>query len=272
MFLLLALAVHRMRGAERPWKPGAHQLFNNGTSMCWPRESKKSAPMCVRREPGHPRRTEVVEWRRRFATALGDRPREIELEESAVPDVVVVVIVEGDSHARAYVADRIKHLFESPCGPGISGTHPPYDHSNGLLASGRREGHLFERGRLACGELELDLNLLRVMWKGARVHLSGCEFWLLAALADHPHRVCSFYELEATAWPPNARPFDRSVIHAAIRRLRQRLEANGLPLTLTSARGVGFHMECESRVEVPTLVAVPQKSRELAPFKAGTAF
>jgi two-component system, OmpR family, response regulator MtrA len=91
-------------------------------------------------------------------------------------------------------------------------------------------------------ELEIDITARRVRHAGQPIDLTEHEIQLLAALAGDPGRMWTFGELMAAAWGA-ADYGDRSVVHAAIKRLRKKLALAGAALRIEAVRGLGFRLQ-----------------------------
>ena len=93
--------------------------------------------------------------------------------------------------------------------------------------------------RFAGWTLELDTRNL-VSPAGVVFALSGAEYRVLRALADHPNRVLSRDQLMELTRSREAEPFDRS-IDVQVSRLRQRLGEHARdPTIIKTVRGAGY--------------------------------
>jgi two-component system, OmpR family, response regulator MtrA len=91
-------------------------------------------------------------------------------------------------------------------------------------------------------ELEIDITARRVRHAGRPIDLTEHEIQILAALAGDAGRMWTFGELMAAAWgSPDYG--DRSVVHAAIKRLRKKLALAGADLRIEAVRGLGFRLQ-----------------------------
>lgn len=79
----------------------------------------------------------------------------------------------------------------------------------------------------------------RVEWNGGRLGVTRQESAILGVLLRQVGRTLRFRELLRDVWKSD---FERDVtaIHTAIKRLRRKLDAAGVPLTIQSVRGIGF--------------------------------
>ncbi len=91
------------------------------------------------------------------------------------------------------------------------------------------------------GDLVLDRTSHAAVWNGRHLPLSEREFQLLGALAEVPGRAWSFGELANRAWGA-AYHGDRGAIQAAVKRLRKKLRAEQVDVTIEAVRGVGFRV------------------------------
>lgn len=91
------------------------------------------------------------------------------------------------------------------------------------------------------GDLEVDLSGLVATWAGSPLSLTGSEFRMLVALAQHPGRVFSFAEITEACWGCLYLG-DSAGIRSSIRRLRNKLAMTRETVTIQSARGIGFRL------------------------------
>src|SRR5881628_1608814 len=75
-----------------------------------------------------------------------------------------------------------------------------------------------------------------------RVPLTPTEFRILSVLAAHPNTVVRRSALIAAGWPDGAIVHDNT-IDVYIARLRRKLQVAGSPLTIATARGVGYELK-----------------------------
>ena len=94
---------------------------------------------------------------------------------------------------------------------------------------------------LRLGDLVLDRTSHVAVWNGKRLPLTEREFQLLATLAEVPGRAWSFGELANRAWGA-AYYGDRGAIQAAVKRLRKKLRAEQVDVSIEAVRGLGFRM------------------------------
>ena len=95
--------------------------------------------------------------------------------------------------------------------------------------------------RVSFGPCILDLDRHQLIGRnGEEVALSGMEFDLLRAFAEHPNRVLSRDQLLTLTRNREWEPFDRS-IDIRIARLRRKIEADpDKPRTIKTVRGSGY--------------------------------
>ncbi len=89
--------------------------------------------------------------------------------------------------------------------------------------------------------LALDPTGHAVEHDGRRVALTPTEFRIVAALAARPGEVVRRTSLVAAAWPDGA-IVHANTLDAYIARIRRKLRDVGSPVTLETARGVGYRL------------------------------
>ena len=92
------------------------------------------------------------------------------------------------------------------------------------------------------GALRVDVEARRVLHDGVEVALSGKEFDVLAVLAAHRDKVVAREKVMADVWDENWFGSTKT-LDVTIGRLRQKLEAAGVPDRVVAVRGVGFRLE-----------------------------
>jgi DNA-binding response OmpR family regulator len=98
--------------------------------------------------------------------------------------------------------------------------------------------------RLRFGEIEIDLERLRVTHGGEPVDLTPTEFRLLRAFAARPGRPLSRETLIEDVWGYPSDVGSRRTVDAHVRHLRQKLEDDpSNPRWLVTVRGVGYKLE-----------------------------
>ena len=80
----------------------------------------------------------------------------------------------------------------------------------------------------------------RVSVSGAMINLSDIELRLLRRLMAEPGQVVGFADLILAGWQREHGPGSREMLKTALYRLRQRLQAAGLPKPIRSVRSQGY--------------------------------
>jgi DNA-binding response OmpR family regulator len=93
---------------------------------------------------------------------------------------------------------------------------------------------------LRFGALEVDLGRREVVVGQRRVHLAPREFDLLVYLARRPGRVSAADRLLREVWPTPPGPQDAGTVAVHVRRIRQKLEAAGVPPCIETVKGQGY--------------------------------
>ncbi len=107
-----------------------------------------------------------------------------------------------------------------------------------VRALGRRSP-LWQGEALQVQDLTLHLSTLMLEREGQTVQLSAREFQLLEYLMRHPQQVLSRNQIEQALWEWGDEP-ESNAITALVRRLRQRLQAVGIPNWLETIYGMGY--------------------------------
>lgn len=108
----------------------------------------------------------------------------------------------------------------------------------------RRSLSRAEQGRLACGDLEMDLTYHRVRRGSRNIELQPREFRVLEYFLRHRDQVITRAMLLKHVWECEFDP-GTNVVDAQISRLRKKLESAGeLPLIHT-VRGAGYRLGAE---------------------------
>ena len=98
--------------------------------------------------------------------------------------------------------------------------------------------------RIGFGEVELDLERLRVTRRGRPVELTPTEFRLLRYLVSHPNRPFGRDVLIKAVWGYTSDIGSDRTVDVHIRHLREKLEDDpGNPRWLVTVRGVGYMFE-----------------------------
>lgn len=98
------------------------------------------------------------------------------------------------------------------------------------------------RGRLAHGELTMDLAAHQVRWRGASLVLRPNEFRLLAHFIAHPDQVFTRTAL-IRELGKDAGEIDERTVDVWIGRLRRALTAHGVPDPLRTVRALGYVLD-----------------------------
>jgi DNA-binding winged helix-turn-helix (wHTH) protein len=91
------------------------------------------------------------------------------------------------------------------------------------------------------GPLEIGIQEHRVLWRGRPLAVSEQEWRILTCLASQPEQAWSFRDLLKAVWGTDYGT-DLSLVHCAIKRLRQKLVRAGVNIEVESVRGFGFRM------------------------------
>jgi two-component system response regulator VicR len=98
--------------------------------------------------------------------------------------------------------------------------------------------------RIRFGEIELDLEWLRVTRHGQPVELTPTEFRLLRYLVTHPNRPFSRDALIEAVWGYDSDVGSDRTVDVHIRHLREKLEDDPAdPRWLVTVRGIGYKFE-----------------------------
>jgi DNA-binding response OmpR family regulator len=103
-----------------------------------------------------------------------------------------------------------------------------------------------EPARLDFGWLVIEMERHEVYVKGTRVDLTAKEYDLLVHLAGSPGKVFSRRQLLQKVWASAPEWQDAATVTEHMRRLRNKLEAPGLPNWLWTVRGAGYKFERRS--------------------------
>lgn len=117
-----------------------------------------------------------------------------------------------------------------------------------ILALGRRAAQgateASDQNVLRLADLELDLLRRRALRGGVRLELTAKEFSLLALLMRRQGEVLSRMELAEQVWDINFNS-NTSVVEAAVRRLRAKLDDPFETKLLQTVRGMGYVLDIE---------------------------
>jgi len=113
-----------------------------------------------------------------------------------------------------------------------------------LEALGRRGRELRPRqaSRLQVGDLAFDRERMQASRGGRPLALTAKELALLELLMSAPGRLFSRERILANVWGTNEDPLT-NVVDVYIRRLRARIDADGLPALIHTVRGLGYRLE-----------------------------
>ncbi|GIM81717.1 winged helix-turn-helix domain-containing protein [Winogradskya consettensis] len=96
--------------------------------------------------------------------------------------------------------------------------------------------------KVSFGDLVVDVVQHQVAWRGHALDLTRLEHRLLTRLASPPVEVWPYERLFAAVWD-SAYLGDTSILHSAVKRLRQKLRAlDGGPVVET-VRGIGYRLK-----------------------------
>jgi DNA-binding CsgD family transcriptional regulator/DNA-binding winged helix-turn-helix (wHTH) protein len=104
-----------------------------------------------------------------------------------------------------------------------------------------------DRKPISVGHFVLDIAMHRVWVRGAEVHLTPKEFWLLALFAGHPGELMESHSLCETFWRnPTAK---HDALRVLIGALRAKIEVSKIPQYLVTERSFGYRFH-----PLPTVV------------------
>ena len=96
--------------------------------------------------------------------------------------------------------------------------------------------------RLVVADLELDRDRMQASRGGRPLTLTARELALLELLMSAPGRLFSRERILANVWGTNEDPLT-NIVDVYIRRLRGRIDGDGLPPLIHTARGLGYRLE-----------------------------
>lgn len=99
-----------------------------------------------------------------------------------------------------------------------------------------------QRSLLRVGDLEMDLDRMRVSRAGKTIDLTAKELALLELLMSSPGRLFSRERILANVWGANEDPLT-NVVDVYIRRLRSKIDVDGSPTLIHTQRGLGYRLE-----------------------------
>lgn len=110
------------------------------------------------------------------------------------------------------------------------------------LARRGREQRPRQVNRLRVGDLELDRDRMQASRCGKPLQLTAKELALLELLMSAPGRMFSRERILANVWGTSEDPLT-NVVDVYIRRLRARIDVEGLPALIHTVRGLGYRLE-----------------------------
>lgn len=114
-----------------------------------------------------------------------------------------------------------------------------------LEALGRRVGNAAPkqaRKNLEVADLNLDLEKMRLSRAGREIQLTAKELALVELLMSAPGRLFSRERILSNVWGVNEDPLT-NVVDVYIRRLRAKIDLDGLPPLIHTQRGLGYRLE-----------------------------
>ena len=166
-------------------------------------------------------------------------------EDSNVP-ILMLTVLSGDSHKiRAFENGADAHLAK------------PFDlpvllaQIDALLRRAHRPSAANE-STVRAGDLWINLAKREATLSGRRLNLTPIEFRLLAALASRPGQVVSKRELLTRVWGAGYAE-ETMYLKLYIFYLRRKIERDsGHPRYILTRRGVGYFLNCEQAVDMPS--------------------
>lgn len=110
------------------------------------------------------------------------------------------------------------------------------------LARRSRDQRPRQHTRLVVADLELDRERMQASRGGTPLQLTARELALLELLMSAPGRLFSRERILANVWGLNEDPLT-NIVDVYIRRLRSRIDLDGLPPLIHTARGLGYRLE-----------------------------
>lgn len=114
-----------------------------------------------------------------------------------------------------------------------------------LEALGRRVGSAAPqqaRKNLEVADLNLDLERMRLSRAGREIQLTAKELALVELLMSAPGRLFSRERILSNVWGVNEDPLT-NVVDVYIRRLRAKIDLEGMPPLIHTQRGLGYRLE-----------------------------
>jgi DNA-binding response OmpR family regulator len=110
------------------------------------------------------------------------------------------------------------------------------------LARRGRDWRPRQASRLQVGDLELDRDRMQASRGGQALQLTAKELALLELLMSAPGRLFSRERILANVWGTSEDPLT-NIVDVYIRRLRARIDGDGLPALIHTVRGLGYRLE-----------------------------
>ena len=101
-----------------------------------------------------------------------------------------------------------------------------------------------ERPVFATGDLKVDLVLRIVSMKDVTIELSGKEYQLLRFLVRHAGEALTYAAILEEVWSLSTK---RTYLHAYVRQLRRKIEANRAQTLIETIGGVGYRLRAADR-------------------------
>lgn len=118
------------------------------------------------------------------------------------------------------------------------------------LARRGREQRPRQVSRLVVADLELDRERMQASRGGRPLQLTARELALLELLMSAPGRLFSRERILANVWGTSEDPLT-NIVDVYIRRLRARIDVDGLPPLIHTARGLGYRLEAPPGPSAP---------------------
>jgi len=146
--------------------------------------------------------------------------------------------------ARGEESDRIRGL-ETGADDYVTKPFSPRELLARVSAVLRRVRPALAGEQLSYGDIEMDVESHRVRRGGKPVQLGPTEFRLLKHLLENPGRVFSRERLLDSVWSHDP-DIDARTVDVHVRRLRQALNAGGLPDLIRTVRSAGYSLDEEA--------------------------
>ena len=174
----------------------------------------------------------IIDWMLPGASGV-ELARRLRRDELFVDLPIIMLTARGEE------VDKLKG-FESGVDDYITKPFSPRELIARIRALQRRSGAALD-GRLAIGNLIVDLKSHRLTIGDTPIHLGPTEFRLLTFLMQHPDRAFDRAQLLDRVWGRSVYVEERTVdVH--ILRLRRALKPFGLDALVETVRGVGYRL------------------------------